>query len=405
MQVELLLNEPEHLRLAVGAFAEFLEAAGQGGVAVLGALGLVNERVHHARLLAGHLRKRRQCSIELTNELAEASIHIGLRCELRFELLHHLDGLDRFGLMDLDRATVGGRWGIRGWCRVPKEEAGDRTAQGHRGPYCIAPMRSVVGGILVLVLTACGDGSRDGCRGAASLSPAITLTIVALGAGDTVVGRTPWCESDAPVVGSLLDLDAEALVAANPCVVVVQPPAQGMDGGLTEVAARIGAQVRAWPLATLTDVRTMVAELPAALDPGDQQLAARANELIAAMDRACAPMAWDPARTVLMVQAGDGRLAFGPSTYLGEFLAACGVPNALGNGAWQTLDLEDMVELKPAIVLTIGTAPSPWTAEVAARTGARIVAADDDALLVPSGTLGPSLERVRAALTTGDPAR
>ncbi len=266
-------------------------------------------------------------------------------------------------------------------------------------------MRSVVGGILVLMLAACGDGARDGCHGAASLSPAITSTIVALGAGGDLVGRTPWCASDAPVVGSLLDLDAEALVLANPCVIVVQPPAQGIDGSLKQVAARLGARIHAWPLATLADIRTMVRELPAALDPGDEQLAARASDLLAAMDRACAPMPWNPDRTVLLVQAGDGRLAFGPSTYLGEFLVACSVPNALRAGAWQTLGMEEMVTIKPAVVVTIGSAPSPWTQELALRTRAVIVNVDDDGLLVPSGTLGASLERVRAALTLVEAAR
>lgn len=259
-------------------------------------------------------------------------------------------------------------------------------------------MRLVVGGILVLMLTACGDGGRDGCRGAASLSPAITSTLVALGAGDDIVGRTPWCASDAPVVGSLLDLDAEALVVAHPCVILVQPPAQGIDSGLGAIATRLGAAVHAWPLATLTQVRTMVRELPAAVAPGDRRIAARADDLLAAMDRACAPLTWDAARTVLIVQSGDGRLAFGPSTYLGEFLGACSVPNALAEGAWQTLGMEDMVTLDPAVLLIIGSAPSPWTVEIERRTGAAIATVDDDSLLVPSGTLGVGLERVREAL-------
>lgn len=259
-------------------------------------------------------------------------------------------------------------------------------------------MRLAVGGILLLMLAACGEVDRQGCRGAASLSPAITATLVALGAGDDIVGRTPWCVVEAPVVGSLLDLDAEALVAAHPCVILVQPPAQGVDGGLHALAARLGAQVHAWPLATLTEVRTMVRELPAAMAPDDARLAVRATELLAALDRACAPLAWDPSRKVLVVQSGDGRLAFGPSTYVGEFLRACGVPNALPDGAWQTLGVEDVVALDPSIMVLIGSAPSPWSEEVARRTGAVIVTVDDDSLLVPSGTLGVALERVRAAL-------
>jgi len=398
VQVELLLDQAEHLGLPVGALAKVPEAARERRIAVLRSLGLIDERVDHARLLAGHLRQRRKRAIELADEFAQPTVHIGLGGQLRFELLHHLGGLDWLGLVDLDRTVALGRRGGGGRRRVTEEEAADRTAQRHRGPYCIASMRPVTLGFLVFMLVACGDRTRDGCRGAASLSPAITSTIVALGAGGDLVGRTPWCVSQAPVVGSLLDLDAEALVLARPCVILVQPPAQGIDGGLEEVAARLGAEVHAWPLATMTDIRAMVRELPRVLAPDDRQIAARASDLLSAMDRACAPMSWDRDRRVLVVQAGDGRLAFGPSTYLGEFLMSCGVPNALAAGAWQTLDIEEMVTIKPSVVLTIGSAPSPWTDEVALRTSAVVVKVDDDTLLVPSGALGMSLERVRAAL-------
>ena len=72
-----------------------------------------------------------------------------------------------------------------------------------------------------------------------SLSPGLTATMVALGVSDRLVGRTPWCEvsTDVPIVGSLLDLNAEALVMVRPTVILLQPPAQGEIGGLSDLAA------------------------------------------------------------------------------------------------------------------------------------------------------------------------
>jgi ABC-type hemin transport system substrate-binding protein len=238
----------------------------------------------------------------------------------------------------------------------------------------------------------------------ASLSPAITATVTALGAGEVIVGRTHWCTSDAPVVGSLLEIDAEALVRARPCALLVQPPAQGIDATISEVSARIGAPIHAWPLTTLGDVRSLVRALPTVVAPGDAAVLGEAGRMLRDLDDACAPIAWDGSRTLLAVQAGDGRLASGPSTYVGEFIAACGIPNALPDGAWRTLDLEDMVFLDPAVILLMGSASTPWIDEVVARTGASVIAIDDDGLLVPSGMLGASLQRVRRGLERLEPA-
>lgn len=261
-------------------------------------------------------------------------------------------------------------------------------------------MRIALAWLLIPWLASCGEpGARTpSCHGVVSLSPAITQTLVALGVGSELVGRTPWCPGDAPVVGSLLDLDAEAMTAARPCVILVQPPAQGMDPTVVSLAARLGAAVHAWPLATLGDVRVLLEQLPAAAAPGDAAAQARAAELRQALDAACAPLDWPAKQTVLVVQSGEGRLACGPDTYIGEFLAACGVPNALKRGAWQTLTLEDIVALRPTVLITIGAAPTNWATDACARSGARWVAINDDALLVPSGTLGEGLARMRSAL-------
>ncbi|MCA9290710.1 MAG: hypothetical protein KDA25_06255, partial [Phycisphaerales bacterium] len=69
---------------------------------------------------------------------------------------------------------------------------------------------------------------RPGAVRVVSLSPAISSTLRDLGLDPLVVGRTPWCDAldpDVPVVGTLLDVDAERLARLRPTHILVQPPA------------------------------------------------------------------------------------------------------------------------------------------------------------------------------------
>ncbi|MFO0873299.1 MAG: hypothetical protein U0575_04935 [Phycisphaerales bacterium] len=100
-----------------------------------------------------------------------------------------------------------------------------------------------------------------------SLSPAITRTLVGLGLGDRIVGRTPWCEwvpPDVPIVGSLQDYDAERIVRLHPTHVLVQPPAAGIDPGLAALVDANGWRIASFPLNGLDDIDAMLAALPAA---------------------------------------------------------------------------------------------------------------------------------------------
>jgi hypothetical protein len=94
-----------------------------------------------------------------------------------------------------------------------------------------------------------------------SLSPAITRTLVDLGLGDSIVGRTQFCTSASQsiqVVGSLLDIDAERLISTKPTHVLVQPAAGGMNPEIARLANERGWTVGAWRLDRLEDVAAMV---------------------------------------------------------------------------------------------------------------------------------------------------
>lgn len=204
-----------------------------------------------------------------------------------------------------------------------------------------------------------------------SFSPALSRTLVDLGLAANIVGRSPYCSSldqSIPVVGDLNNVDYEQLVRLNPTLIVVQPPAGGVDANLVEVAKRHNWRIVDWRLNGIADIRAMVRELAAAIDEPDatRTLAIKANaEAFAAnLDRA---LAADATRSVfggrvLMVNAVDPVMAFGAGTYLDDVLHALGAVNAVtekeGTG-WAQLSLEDVYRLKPDAIILVKPSAKP----------------------------------------------
>ena len=92
-----------------------------------------------------------------------------------------------------------------------------------------------------------GGSGAPHAGGIVSLSPALTHTAQALGAGDRIVGRTAWCDAPAArIVGSLEDRDLEAIVALRPALVLRQSsvPDPALEAAVRSMGARL-VEVRA----------------------------------------------------------------------------------------------------------------------------------------------------------------
>ena len=96
-----------------------------------------------------------------------------------------------------------------------------------------------------------------------SLSPAMTTSLLDLAPEADLVGRTPWCRGadSAPVVGTLEGVDAELLVQIRPDVLLVQPPASGVDPVILTLRDRLGFHLIARRLDGLADVRATIDDL------------------------------------------------------------------------------------------------------------------------------------------------
>jgi ABC-type Fe3+-hydroxamate transport system substrate-binding protein len=75
-----------------------------------------------------------------------------------------------------------------------------------------------------------------------SLVPSDTYNVIALGAGDRLVGRTRYCESpeaaDVPVVGGTKDVDVDAVLALAPHLVIANQEENSREA-LEALAARV----------------------------------------------------------------------------------------------------------------------------------------------------------------------
>lgn len=179
------------------------------------------------------------------------------------------------------------------------------------------------------------------------------------------MGRTPWCETpnDVAIVGTLLDLNAEALVAARPTLVLVQPPSQGTDRTLATLAADQSWKVVPFQIESLADVEQLVPAVAAAIAdpsrPGDhEQLAARADEIARRFHEALAPLAHakDAGSLLIILVASEGAdaMAFGSGTYLGDFVDRIGATNAVARSGYPTLSTEELVRSDAETIIVLG---------------------------------------------------
>jgi iron complex transport system substrate-binding protein len=237
-----------------------------------------------------------------------------------------------------------------------------------------------------------------------SLSPAITRTLIDLGLGGAIVGRTPFCEGlpeEVPAVGSLLELDYERLLATRPTHVLVQPPAGGLDPELERLAALRGWTLRAWSLATIADVERLLEDLGALVIDAARARALPECDAVEAARRAGARRAalWllrarGPGADAPRVAILFGREAFagiGTGTFLGELLEGIGRRNAIVSAGYPETSLEDLATLRADAILLLVDGPDDGGAALARLRGALprtpIAAARLPNALLPSSAL------------------
>jgi iron complex transport system substrate-binding protein len=188
-----------------------------------------------------------------------------------------------------------------------------------------------------------------------TLAPSLTDTVLALGAGATLVGVSRFDEAPEvqalPRVGGFNDPSVETIVALKPQLVIVQKAPANQKP--VETLARLGVTVLALPLTSVDDVAQAMAEVGRALGRGAQAAAlvsalaqARAQVRAAGKARGTRPR-------VLFVYGFAPLVVAGPGSFAHELLEDCGVANVAEQAptAYPLYSLEHALALAPDVVI------------------------------------------------------
>ena len=264
--------------------------------------------------------------------------------------------------------------------------------------------------MMALLVAACHDEDAvktlaDSSKSApriASFSPALTATVVALGWEQSLVGRTPWCASSAPIVGSLNDVDLETLARANPTLLLIQQTQTGAPPQLEQVASAKHWKLEFIPATSLDDIR----HLPSAVEKAVGQPAPnRAQLLVDALEKELAPCAAAQKLSPAILLYSDEPIgAFGADTYLAQAWVAMGGTLALPNKGNPNLSLEELFATQPkSIIVIVGAAGDKDHArsdgvlpDACVKRGVFHLALYAPKLLLPGPELATGLQRFRA---------
>lgn len=212
---------------------------------------------------------------------------------------------------------------------------------------------------LALVLLASCQRSAPapeaGARRIISLSPAITETLFALGAGDDVVGISDYVDWPAeavsrPKVGSFLTPDYEAIIRLKPTLVIHEQVKQAPAESLAAIAP-----VKVLPWLTVDEMAHSIRELGrlTGREASAEQLAGR---MTAAFARQPPP---DAPRALLVLGDPAGRLStlwyMRHGTLHGAALAAAGARNAIAEEppGPPNLSIERLIALDPDVIIVL----------------------------------------------------
>lgn len=187
-----------------------------------------------------------------------------------------------------------------------------------------------------------------------ALIPAVTETVISVGAGDRLVGRTDYDRGAMverlPSVGGGLDPSVEKLVSLHPDLVL------GWEtSGRTELRGRLtalGIPVFSTRIEDTTDVFRTIRSLGRLTGRG------RAADSVAAsirreLDAVRASVAAAPRPSVFFVVWNDPPMTAGPRTFVSQVIEVAGGRNAFADQAalWPSVSLEEIVRRQPDFVL------------------------------------------------------
>ena len=209
-------------------------------------------------------------------------------------------------------------------------------------------------------------GTSDGVR-VVSTVPSVTETLFALGLGDSVVAASTYCQyppevADLPKIGSLFDINIEAIVELDPDFVVVLRENEELAQRLTA----LGVETVAVDHSSLAGVLASFETLGAAVggETGAENGRKLRRETENRLDAIRASVAGRPKPSVLIAidrTPGLGKIAdvfvAAQNPYFNEALEIVGATNAAGElrGAAPVVSSEGIAALNPDVIVDLST--------------------------------------------------
>jgi iron complex transport system substrate-binding protein len=202
------------------------------------------------------------------------------------------------------------------------------------------------------------------------LTPGVTETLFALGAGERVVGVSRYCDfppevGSRPRVGTFLAPVVEAVAALSPDLVLTSPSPGNQESFAAMQRAGLRVVAVAEGSASILEVESSiraVAEILDAKDAAERLIAKIETELASVAAKA----AGRPRIPAAIVVGHDPLVLAGPRSYLGELLTRAGganVADSLG-GKWPRAGLEFLFAAEPQVVVDLSMgSEAPTVAE------------------------------------------
>jgi len=271
-------------------------------------------------------------------------------------------------------------------------------------PRALAALAALGGAALAAAAPAPPEARR-----VVSLNPSLTQILVAVGAGERLVGIDDRSAqllpelTGLPRVGGLFNPSLEAIVALEPDLVAVVPSAEQRD--LRSRLSALGVSVLELPNIALEDLLRSIEALGARVGQGAAaaERVAAIRAAFAAVSAATAPLAHP--RVVFAIQR-EPLFVVGAGSYLDEMLRAAGAVNAgaaLG-GPYPRAGLEWLIAAAPELILDASEDPkaaasywSRWPSLPAVASG-RVVALPAGEFTLPGPWVDRVLERLAEAI-------
>ncbi|HYO58545.1 helical backbone metal receptor [Archangium sp.] len=232
-----------------------------------------------------------------------------------------------------------------------------------------------------------------------TLAPSLTETVMALGAGSTLVGVSRFDEAKEvaglPRVGGFIDPSVEAVVALEPDLVLVQPGPGNQRP--VEKMAEVGLPVLLLPLHTVADTLAAVRAVGKALGKEKEAdaLVQRIESTRARIREAA--KALKPPR-VLFIYGFEPLVVAGPGSFADELLRDAGAINVAADAgsAYPVYSVERAVRARPDVVVDAADVDvgKDKLAALPGLSQARWVQMPSMALLQPGPSLGRGLEEL-----------